>query len=265
MQYTFENRKTPFFISKPRHFWPTPHIHPHLELIYLTKGSCMTYIDGEQFLLKPNLFFIAFPNQIHFYHDQCPVEGYLIIFAPDFFDDLKDVFRNQIPTSPIIQLGCTPTEMIPQLEVIYQKSKSELSLDKVIANGHLLALLGELLSKTQLIDAPTDYDNVKKLLVYCSENYTEPLDLETVSQKLHLSKFYISHIFSNKLHVSFTDFINTLRVEHACNHLKKGANITDVALSSGFTSIRTFNRVFMNQMKMTPREYIKQKDRLLST
>ena len=116
-----------------------------------------------------------------------------------------------------------------------------------------------------IVYAPTDYDNVKKLLVYCSENYTEPLDLETVSQELHLSKFYISHIFSNKFHVSFTDFINTLRVEHACNHLKKGANITDVALSSGFTSIRTFNRVFMNQMKMTPREYIKQKDRLLST
>lgn len=260
MQYMFENRKIPFYINKPQHFWPTPHIHPHLELIYLTKGSCITYVDGQSFLLEPGNFFLSFPNQIHFYHDQSPVEGYLLIFALDFFKDLKDIFRNQIPTSPIIQLDYDPSDIEHRLEVIFKKSKSEVALDKIIANGHLLALLGELLSKTTLIDAPTDYDNVKKLLVYCSENYTEPLNLDNVSHKLHLSKYYISHIFNDKLHVSFTDFINSLRVEHACAHLKKGVNITDVALSSGFLSVRTFNRTFMKQMNMTPRDYINQKD-----
>ena len=43
--------------------------------------------------------------------------------------------------------------------------------------------------------------------------------------------------------VCFTDFINRLRIEHACNLLERGSNITDIAFSSGFSSIRTFNRI----------------------
>lgn len=257
MQYQFENRKIPLYVNKIRRLSPFPHIHPHLELIYLTKGSCVTYIDGKSSLLEPGNFFFSFPNQIHFYHDQCPVEGYILIITPDFFTDLKEFFRNQTPLSPIIQLGTSPYEIEHRLEIIFQKSRSELSLDKIIANGHLLTLLAELLSNTTLIDAPTDYDNVKKLLIYCSENYTEPLNLDIVSQQLHLSKYYISHMFSNKLHISFTDFINSLRIEHACTQLKKGVNITEIAFSSGFSSVRTFNRAFLQQMNMTPREYIK--------
>lgn len=149
--------------------------------------------------------------------------------------------------------------MEKSLETIFYKSKSDLPLHKTIAKGYLLALLSELLSGTTLIDAPADSDNVKNLLIYCTEHYTEPLSLDKISQELHLSKYYISHIFSDKLHVSFTNFINSLRVEHACTYLEKGTNITEVALSSGFSSIRTFNRAFIQQMNITPRDYMKQK------
>ena len=143
------------------------------------------------------------------------------------------------------------------LHMIFTKNESETPFDKIIAKGALLAILGDLLNHTTLTDAPADYDSVKNVLLYCSENYTEPLSLELLSKKLHLSRYYISHIFSDKLQVSFTDFVNTLRVEHACSLLEKGANITEIALASGFSSVRTFNRVFAEEMGMTPREYIK--------
>ena len=143
------------------------------------------------------------------------------------------------------------------LNMILVKNDSEAPFDKITAKGALLALLGELLSFITFTDAPADYDSVKNVLLYCSENYTEPLSLDTLSRELHLSRYYISHIFSDKLQVSFTDFINTLRVEHACSLLGKGANITEIALASGFASVRTFNRVFAEEMGMTPREYIK--------
>lgn len=257
MRYQYENRKNTFFTQKTYKLSPIPHIHPHLELIYLKQGSSIATVDGKDFLLEQGSFFLSFPNQIHFYNDQSPIQGYLFIFAPEIFKDLKEIFRSKVPASPILKIACSSSEIESKLETIYCKNNSALPLDKIIAKGYLLALLGELLSCTTLADAPADYDNVKNLLIYCSENYTEPLSLDLVSQKLHLSKYYISHIFSNKLHVSFTDFINTLRIEQSCTLLEKGANITDVALSSGFSSVRTFNRVFVQQMNMTPREYIK--------
>ena len=220
----------------------------------------MAYADGKSFILKAGSFFLAFPNQIHFYHDQETVEGYIVIFTPELFRDLKDIFRSQVPACPIMNLSDAPAELEKRLEMILCKSKSELPLEQTIAKGYLLILLAQLLSNTTLSEAPADYDHVKQLLLYCSEHYEEPLSLDMVSQALHLNKYYISHIFSSRLHVSFTDFINSLRVEHACPCLEKGVNITDVALSSGFSSIRTFNRAFLRQMGMTPREYIRQKE-----
>lgn len=111
-----------------------------------------------------------------------------------------------------------------------------------------------------LIPNKSDQDSIKRLLQYCSENYTEPLTLDSISSNLHLNKYYISHIFKERMDIGFTDFVNNLRIEHACGLLERGVSITEVAFSSGFSSIRTFNRCFLQNMGMTPREYIKKKE-----
>lgn len=259
MLYKFENRAVALATLTLDYLTPRPHIHPHLELIYLTEGSTIATVDGKDFLLEKGTFFLTFPNQIHFYHDLAPVKGYIFIFTPEIFKELREVFRTKVPTSPIIQTDHDFDEMTKTLNMILVKNESEAPFDKIIAKGALLALLGELLSYADFTDAPADYDSVKNVLIYCSENYTEPLSLDLLSRELHLSRYYISHIFSDKLQVSFTDFINTLRIEHACSLLEKGVNITEIALSSGFSSVRTFNRVFAEEMGMTPREYIRRK------
>ena len=64
----------------------------------------------------------------------------------------------------------------------------------------------------------------------------------------------------NDVESNFVDFINSLRVEHACTLLEQGCNITEIAFSSGFSSIRTFNRVFAQNMNMAPRDYIRYKE-----
>ena len=110
-----------------------------------------------------------------------------------------------------------------------------------------------------LADSPGDQDTVKNILKYCMENYTEPLSLELLSKELHLNKYYISHIFQERMHISFKDFINSLRVESACNLLGKSSSITDIAYAAGFSSVRTFNRAFLKHMHMTPSDYIWQK------
>jgi AraC-like DNA-binding protein len=81
-----------------------------------------------------------------------------------------------------------------------------------------------------------------------------------MAQQLHLSKFYISHVFRQRMQIGFTEFINNLRIKCACELLQKGHSITETAFSSGFTSIRTFNRVFLKEIGLSPSEYILQKN-----
>ena len=120
-------------------------------------------------------------------------------------------------------------------------------------------LLAELIDKMSLQVIDNNHDSVRDVLVYCLENYKSPISLDILSQELHLSKFYLSHIFTDRLKISFTDFINGLRLESACRRLDKGMEITDAAFEAGFNSLRSFNRNFKRNMGITPSEYVKQK------
>ena len=260
MLYQIENRSVPLSTGNFTGLSTIPHIHTHLELIYMEEGSSKATVDNKDFVIEKGDLFLAFPNQIHYYHDRSAVRGYLFIFSPDLFKDFKEIFQTQVPYSPIIKCAQLPLDLRSRLKKIKNKNRSESNYEKIAAKGDLLSLLAELLPAMKLVTTPTGHDSIKSVLTYCSENYTEPLTLEQISKELHLSKYYISHIFNERMNISFTDFINSLRIEHACNLLERGANITDVALSSGFSSVRTFNRVFVQNMEMTPRDYVKIKE-----
>lgn len=125
------------------------------------------------------------------------------------------------------------------------------------AKGELLMILAEVLPHMRFVDTPIHRDSIKDVLLYCMQNYTEPLTLDMLAKDLHLNKYYISHIFKERLKISFPDFVNGLRVEHACELLSKECSITEVAFASGFSSIRTFNRAFVQRMGKNPTEYIR--------
>lgn len=260
MLYKIENRKQDFTAHSIRGLGSLPHLHTHLELIYITEGSSVATVDNKEFLIEAGDLFLSFPNQVHFYHDRTKTEGIMLIFSPDLFKDLRELFQNKVPTSPIIKGAQMNFDTKGRLKRIMKKNLSEAAFDRIAAKGYLLAFLGEILPLMTLVSNNSDQDSIKRLLQYCSENYTEPLTLDSISSELHLNKYYISHIFKERMNIGFTDFVNNLRTEHACNLLERGVNITEVAFASGFSSIRTFNRCFSRNMGMTPREYIKSKE-----
>lgn len=258
MIYEIENRNNAISSAFPfTALSPIPHLHTHVELVYLASGSSTATLDYRDFVLREGDLFLAFPNQIHFYHDLLPSQGNVIIFANDFCRELKDLFQNQVPESPVIQSGMLPGDIHCRLKTITEKAFSELPYDRLAARGYLVALLCELFPLMKLIPNPHSYDSIRSIMNFCSENYTEPLNLDLLSRELHLNKYYISRLFKERMKISFTDFINGMRVEYACSLLEQNSNITEAAFASGFCSVRTFNRAFLKVMKTTPREYIR--------
>lgn len=54
----------------------------------------------------------------------------------------------------------------------------------------------------------------------------------------------------------FNQYLNEQRLNYVCVHLEcTDKSITDISMDAGFESQRTFNRVFRERYKMTPREY----------
>lgn len=261
MPYQFEQRAASFTTDKFHVLTTLPHLHTHLEMIYMEKGSSVATVDYQEFRIEAGDLFLAFPNQIHFYHDCSPVEGYLFIFSHDLFNELKKLFQNNVPSSPVIKKEQLSPEILDILNKIREKNNADDYFDKIAAKGHFLGLLGEILPCMTFVPHVPSHDSFRNILTYCSEKYTEPLTLDILARDLHLNKYYISHIFKERMGISFTDFVNGQRIEHACTLLEKGSSIADVAFSSGFSSIRTFNRAFAKYMGMAPRDFLKEKEK----
>ena len=121
------------------------------------------------------------------------------------------------------------------------------------------ALLSLLLDCVELEKTIPHNATVTQVLNYCQEHCTEPISLDLLSQELGLSVSHISRIFSKKLKISFSDYINGLRLNTAVNLMNTSKiTVTKAAAYAGFPTIRTFNRVFMDQYGMTPSQYRKE-------
>ena len=96
---------------------------------------------------------------------------------------------------------------------------------------------------------------IQSILLYCSEHYNEDISLEKIAENTHMSKYYISHIFSKEIGISMSEYINSLRIRDAETLLMQGEmSITEVAFAVGFNSLRSFNRHFFAQTGRTPRQ-----------
>lgn len=264
MGYVIETKAYDYFVGAAYRLGKLPHIHTHLELIYMRKGKSVAILDGQRHEMETGDLFLAFPNQVHYYEDQEPIQIFISIFSPSLHRQLDKMLAGKIPLSPVLKKEVLPPNTEEILQEILTKSRFGDGYDKLSATGQLLSFLGKILPLFEYQDVLGDQDSVKRILAYCSEHYTEPLTLDVLSEELYLSKFYISRVFRERMHYSFTEFIGNLRVSYACDLLQSDQSITQAALSSGFSTIRTFNRVFLKVMGMTPREYIKQNQISLS-
>ena len=93
---------------------------------------------------------------------------------------------------------------------------------------------------------------------YIAAHYTEELTLPRMAHDLGISQSALSRIFSGTFHMNFNRYLNEARLDYACNLLlHSDSSILDIAIQAGFESQRTFNRVFQERFRMSPREYRK--------
>lgn len=99
---------------------------------------------------------------------------------------------------------------------------------------------------------------IEESLKYIHENFKEKLTLQMCSSYVFMNPQYFSRIFKKEVGVTYTDYVNNLKILHACKLLET-TNYLAYRISSecGFTDPSYFNRVFYQQMKMTPKEYKK--------
>lgn len=93
---------------------------------------------------------------------------------------------------------------------------------------------------------------------YMTEHYYENLTLVEVAQKVGITSGYLSTLFSQTLNKGFVDYLNELRIDHACTYLQQNYLKTyEIAYKVGFNDEKYFSKVFKKVTGQSPSEYRK--------
>lgn len=211
-------------------------------------------IDNRECNINEGEAAVIFPDRTHNYFrtEQRDTDEVILICSPKILGGLFPSFFSMVPKNPIIK-----KENIPLDAAV---SFSKLSPDEAFSMnlGHTLIILSHLLPSIPMDKAqhmPIE-DITVRLIEYISTHFKNPLTLDTLAKEFHVSKYYISHIFADKIRMNFRNYLGALRSEYAANLLRTTEDtITDICEKAGFDSQRSFNRIFKTIYNMSPREY----------
>lgn len=114
------------------------------------------------------------------------------------------------------------------------------------------------------VHSPENASNyMEKAKKYLFENYAENITLKDVADELFIHEAYFSKLFNQEIGEGFNAFVNGIRIERAKEQLKySNKQLKDISNEVGFRSSSYFNRVFKQNVGMSPMTFRKmsQKD-----
>ncbi len=231
----------------------TPHFHKNHEFIHVTKGFCSVKAGEKQFELLQGDTMLISPNVIHSFKVDKTSEIWIGVFSSDFIS----LFAKKNAG-----ISYSPFTCDKGLDMFFNQNLFNTDVyDIYILKSALYALCSQCKKHAKVLEISETNDRSTDILTYISDNFTNDITLESTAKAFGYEPHYFSKLFHDMFSVNFRDMINSLRIEKACELLEKtDMSVTDVALNSGFKSIRSFNRIFRCLCGKTPTEYCKDKN-----
>jgi len=230
------------------------HFHRNLELIYVISGKVECTVNGKTDILHEHEFGLCLSNEIHAYHSLGDSKTWVGVFSGDFVHAFEKQTKNK--TGEHFKFQCRP-----EVENYLRGTLlTEDCPDTYILKSCLYAVCAEYCNHVTLEKLSTKSDVLMQTITdYIANHFQDKLDLGTLAEITGYDYCYISRYFRKIFRMSFTDYLNSYRLEYALVLLTETDKaITDIAYESGFQSIRNFNHVFKESVGMTPAQYRKQ-------
>lgn len=232
------------------------HLHNALEMVVVTGGSSCVLYNGSRIRLAAGDIFVCFPNRIHGYENSADVQGYVLIIPVNpYLNAFSGILEQKCPADPLLRRG--QWEHTSLLELLNMAYREKDQASKAVMQGYFLVIVGKLLPLLTLVDTPAgNADVLQSVLRFLNDHYTQPVTRKSIARAVGCNESYISHVFADTFRTTLTDYITALRIGDALELLTNTTQpVSQIALSLGFGSIRSFNRAFLRQMHMSPTAY----------
>lgn len=255
-----------------RSFQIPVHWHDEFEIIYVRSGFLTVSISGESYIGKTGDAFVVSPGNLHLMGSQTgTVDYYTFLFPLKYISFRTDDMLDEKLLEPLNsghlmicpRVNDTAKELCEQLIKIYE-AKNDESESKITTQVRtkiiLLQFILEMWKKGFVIENDTSGRNIveKEMVSYIQQNFTGKISLREFGEQFHLSEKYISRYFKEHFHITLSQYVTYLRLEHAKQLLQDtDIPVTDVAMQSGYQNVSYFIRSFQKAYAVSPLKYRK--------
>lgn len=100
-----------------------------------------------------------------------------------------------------------------------------------------------------------NYKKIEKVIRYIDENFKEQPTIDEISEYIGMSKYHLIRVFKEYVGVTPIQFLQSVTLNYAKEHLKESKSILDSSLDIGLSSTSRLHDLFVNIIGVTPKEY----------
>lgn len=222
------------------------HWHFEYEIISVLSGPVIVKIENSEFVAQTGDLFFCSPNELHYIDADENSLVEIIIFSGDIPKELASLslLSPKISDSRIIlNYAQTIKDELSEKNEFYT-SKLHLVLTSMIIDVFR--------NEKTAIRVNEENSFYKNLIIRISDNMGD-ITFEEAARFSGYSPPYFSRMFKRLSNMTFSSYLNYIRIEKAISLIKgKKMSITDISSVCGFSTIRNFNRVFKSVTDFSP-------------
>jgi AraC-like DNA-binding protein/mannose-6-phosphate isomerase-like protein (cupin superfamily) len=243
-----------------RNVYYANHLHKGFEFVFVMEGELVANVSGVPYRVRAGEALLISPFQIHSFERECQSLCYIVVFSGHWVERFAKLMTNKTPKTPLYCPDPRAEQyvrsvLLPSVlpEEAYVRCPAP---DPLSAKGALYAICADFLKRCELCDrSERETEWLAEALVYIESNFTSDLSLASMAKAIGYDYEYLSRAFNRAMGVGFKALVNQYRCERAQYLIENTEDsLTDIALASGFQSVRTFNRVFKEKMGRLPSE-----------
>ncbi len=230
------------------------HVNIEMEFVIVSEGMVKMQIGDEKYNIDAGFACFVMPFEPHSFYTDDNSKCHVLMFSSNIASDFFKFLVSNGSDSKRFEIS---SEAVAITDKILPCEKN--SVDIIDALACIAPICAEIKHKCSFSKGVRLYDDVFfQALSIANESFTTQITLEDVAKKIGINAATLGRKFACNAKVSFTTYINSLRCHYAAvKMLETDDSFTEIAYSSGFGSIRSFNRVFLKHMNQTPSEFKK--------
>lgn len=229
------------------------HFHSTIELVYVEEGVLAAMQDSVTTLVPAGHLIVNSSYMVHSY--DTPESSRIIVCTIPL--SAAPSLRTQLSRKRFAKSIVDVSGMKECRHLLGMMADPANEHNTIFMNAMAEALLAFLTERIGLIDNVSDDDEnnlIKRILIHLQDHASEPISLSQVASAFGYSAGRFSHIFNERIGCSFTRYINNLRCYKARRMLAESdLPLIEIATACGFSSMRTFHRVYKDFTGETPR------------